>query len=304
MDDATLTAVPGVEVGHWTDPVALTGVTVIDLPEPNVAAVDVRGGAPGSRETALLAPGKKVEQVQALVFAGGSAFGLAAADGVVRELADRGRGHVTPAARVPIVPAAIIYDLLVGDATVRPTAEHGAEALRNATADPVAMGNVGAGTGAVVAGWRGPAALRKGGLGSAAAAVDGVTVGALVVVNAVGDVFTLDGRALTGGPAIPSMSAVGPTGPLEQTVLAAVITDGRFNRHELLHLGVRAHDAFAVCLRPAHTRYDGDTVFMVSCGDVTADLDRAGEAAYVAVGTAIERALRAATSAGGIPAVE
>ena len=130
MHEDTLTSVPGVRVGHWTNRDGVTGVTVIDFPEPNVAAVDVRGGAPGTRETALLAPGKKVETIQAIVFAGGSAFGLAAADGVVVALEAAGRGHDTIAGRVPIVPAAIIFDLMIGDASARPGPEAGAAAYR------------------------------------------------------------------------------------------------------------------------------------------------------------------------------
>jgi L-aminopeptidase/D-esterase-like protein len=304
MAELTLTSVPGVRVGHWTDAEALTGVTVIDLPEPNTAGVEVRGGAPGSRETALLAPGKRVEMIQALVFAGGSAFGLAAADGVVAELARDGRGHETIGGRVPIVPAAIIYDLLVGDGRARPGPEQGAAAFRAATSDPVEMGSVGAGTGAIVAGWRGRDAVRKGGVGSAAARFGDATLGALAVANAVGDVFTLSGDALTGGAPIPSSTPTGPGRPLEQTVLVAVVTDAAFGRHEQMHIAVRAHDALAVCFRPAHTRYDGDAVFTVSCGDVAGNLDEAGEVAFAVVGAAIERAVRRATAVPGVPAVE
>jgi len=303
VTNETLTAVPGVRVGHHTDLEGATGVTVIDFPEPNVAAVDVRGGAPGTRETALLGPGKKVEMIQALVFAGGSAFGLAAADGVVHALEAAGRGHVTMAGRIPIVPAAIIFDLMVGDATARPRSEHGAAAFADASTEPVAMGNVGAGTGAAVAGWRGRAAIRKGGLGSAAIVVDGVTVGALVVVNAVGDVFTLAGDPLTGGSPVPPPAPAKPSLPLEQTVLICLATDAQCRRTELMHLGVRAHDALGACLRPAHTRHDGDVAFAVSCGTRQADPDVLGEAAFASVGLAIERAVTHATSLGGIAAV-
>ena len=159
----TITAVPGIRVGHWTDPLALTGVTVVVVPEPNVTTVEVRGAAPGTRETALLAPGMRVESVQAIALCGGSAFGLAAADGVVRELERDQRGHPTPAGPVPIVPAAVVFDLAVGDPAVRPGPEEGAAAYRAATDEPVQMGNTGAGTGATVAGWRGPQHCRKGG---------------------------------------------------------------------------------------------------------------------------------------------
>jgi len=301
--EGTLTSVPGVRVGHWTDLEAVTGVTVIDFPEPNVAAVDVRGGAPGTRETALLAPGKKVEMIQAIVFAGGSAFGLAAADGVVTSLEAVGRGHETMAGRVPIVPAAIIFDLMIGSASVRPGPDAGAAAYAAVSSDPVQMGTVGAGAGAVVAGWRGRDAMRKGGLGSAAIQVDDAVVGALAVVNAVGDVFTLTGVPLTGGPHLPALRPAKPTLPLEQTVLICLATNASCRRTELMHLAVRAHDALGACLRPAHTRHDGDIAFAVSCGDVDSDPDALGEAAFAAVGTAIERAILRATTAGGVPAV-
>lgn len=296
----TLTAVAGVRVGHWTDEVGLTGVTVISFPEPNVTAVEIRGAAPGTRETALLAPGMRVETVQAIVLAGGSAFGLAAADGVVRALEAERRGHSTPAGVVPIVPAAIIYDLGIGDPRARPDAASGAAAYRAATSEPVAMGSVGAGTGAVVAGWRGPEQRRKGGVGSQRVRVGDAMVGALVVLNAVGDVFTLEGAALTGGGHVPGPPAGWPR-PGENTTLAVVATDAALDRAALGRLCVQAHDAMAACLRPSHTRYDGDVAFAVSCGTVVADPDALGAAAFEAVGRSIEVAVRHAVSRGGIP---
>jgi L-aminopeptidase/D-esterase-like protein len=283
--------------------VGLTGVTVMVLPEPNVAAVEVRGAAPGTREVALLAAGMKIETIQALVFSGGSAFGLAAADGVVRELEADGRGHPTLRGRVPIVPTAILYDLAIGDAGARPGPEEGAAAYRAASAQPVAMGNVGAGTGATVAGWRGPEARRRGGLGSAALTVGEATVAALAVVNAVGDVFTLEGDPLTGGTAVPSLEAAAPPPVLEQTTLVAVATDMALTRGDLLRVAVRAQDALAVCFRPAHTRYDGDAAFAISVGTRAGNADVAGEAAFVVTGRAIEAAVRAARPADGIRAL-
>lgn len=299
----TLTAVPGVEVGHWTDLEGITGVTVVSFPEPNIAAVEIRGAAPGSRETALLAPGMRVETVQAIALAGGSAFGLAAADGVVRALEQDGRGHPTAVGPVPIVPAAILFDMFVGDPKARPDAAAGEAAYRARTSDPVAMGSVGAGTGAMVAGWRGFEHVRKGGVGSHAEGAEGATVAALAVVNAVGDVFTLEGEPLTGGGPIPPQRPVAPK-PLENTTLVVVATDARMDRSALHRLCVQGHDALAVCLRPGHTRYDGDAVFAVSCGDRRADPDALGSAAFVAVGRSIEAALRHASTRGGVPAIE
>ncbi|MBT8208836.1 MAG: P1 family peptidase, partial [Acidimicrobiia bacterium] len=251
----SLTDVPGVGVGHWQDDVALTGVTVLTFPEPNVAAVEVRGAAPGTRETALLAPGMKVEQIQALMFAGGSAFGLGAADGVVAALAAEGRGHPTVGGPIPIVPAAILYDLMLGDAAVRPSADSGAAAFRNVTQEENRRGTVGAGAGALVAGWRGPSAFRKGGLGMASMPVGGGVVAALAVVNAVGDVFSIEGEPLTEGPLRPGPPAEWPK-PLEATTLVCVVTDVGLSRTDLMRACVRGHDAIGTCIRPSHTRYD------------------------------------------------
>lgn len=289
MND-TITSIPGMRVGHWSDPVALTGCTVVVLPEPNVTAAEVRGAAPGTRELALLAPGMRVEQAQAILLTGGSAFGLAAADGVVRELAARGRGHPTPAGPVPIVPGAVIYDLMVGDPSVRPGPDEGATAFRAASDAPVTSGPVGAGVGATVAKWRGFATVRPGGLGSAAVDVDGARIAALAVVNAIGDVFSLEGEPLTGGPPVPGPPPTMPP-PVANSTLLVVATDARFGRQELTRLIVRAHDAMAACIRPVHTRFDGDVCFAVSCGLQEADLDHASEAAFEAVGRAIRRAV-------------
>ena len=300
----TLTAVPGVRVGHWTDPVGLTGVTVVVLPEPNVTTGEVRGAAPGTRETALLAPGMKVEAVQAIALCGGSAFGLAAADGVMAALEADGRGYPTPAGVVPIVPAAVLFDRNIGDPQARPDAAAGAAAYRAATTAPVEMGCVGAGTGAVLAGWRGPQSRRKGGVGSASVQLNGVTVGALAVVNAVGDAFTLEGVPLTGGDPVPLAAPPVRPQPMQNTTLVVLATDAALDRAALSRVCVRAHDALAVCLRPSHTRYDGDAVFAASCGRLPGDPDVVAEAAFAVVGRSIEAAVRAARPTAGIPAME
>ena len=285
----TITDVSGIEVGHWTSEEHATGVTVITFPEPNVATVEVRGAAPGSRETALLEPGMRVEQIQALVFSGGSAFGLATADGVTRSLAADGRGHPTPNGHVPIVPAAIIYDLNT-ESTFRPGAEEGAAAYDARSADEVVMGTVGAGTGATTSQWRGLDQSRPAGLGSAVVTTRGCTVGALAVVNAVGDVFSLEGVPLTGGDHAPGPPEL-VIPPHTQTTLIAVATDARLDRANLYRLAIRAQDAVAACIRPSHTRYDGDAAFAVSCGELDGDPDALGEAAFVATGRAIEAAI-------------
>lgn len=297
--NSTITAVPGVEVGHWTDLDAATGVTVISLPEPNLAAFEARGGAPGTRETALLAPSMKVETIQALMFAGGSAFGLAAADGVMRELAAAGRGHPTPAGPVPIVPAAILYDLFVGE-NAPPTAEHGAAAFRAASDAPVELGSVGAGTGATVSKWSGFENMRKSGIGSASTRVGSATLGVLAAVNAVGDIVDPRGNWLTGAPTLQVPEVEGFR---ENTTLVAIATDARISKSDLLRLIVRSHDALAVTIRPAHTRYDGDIVFAVSCGEEEADMDLLSETAFNVTAAAIISSLTNATGLAGIPAV-
>ncbi|CAN5872528.1 P1 family peptidase [soil metagenome] len=289
----TLTDIAGVQVGHWTHPDAPTGCTVIVLPEPNVTTVEVRGGAPGTRETDLLAVGMRVEQVQAILLTGGSAFGLAAADGVVTELAQQGRGHPTPAGPVPIVPGAVVFDLAMEGEQPKPDAFSGAAAFMAATDDPVAMGRVGAGAGTSAAKWRGFEYLVRTGIGSAAVETpDGHRVGALVVLNPVGDVFTLEGESLTGGDHVPGPPGIRPQ-PVVNTVLAALVTDAAMSRAELTRLAVRAHDAIGACIRPAHTRFDGDVVFVSAVGMDSGDVDLAAEAAFVATGRAIEAGVRA-----------
>jgi L-aminopeptidase/D-esterase-like protein len=288
----TITAIEGVEVGHWSDPDVGTGCTVVVFPEPNVAAGEVRGAAPGSRETALLEHGMRVEQIQAILLTGGSAFGLAAADGVVRALEADGRGHVTPVARVPIVPAAVVFDLNPVSVGVRPGPDQGEAAYRAANSDPVISGRVGVGTGTTVAKWRGFEHMQPGGLGSAVRPAGEATVGALVALNAVGDVFSITGESLTGGSHEPGPPAPFPE-TMPNTTLVVIATNAAMTRSTLSRLTVRSHDAMAVCIRPVHTRFDGDMVFAVSCGDIEADVETLAEAAFGATAAAIERAVRA-----------
>ncbi|HKY49480.1 MAG TPA: P1 family peptidase [Acidimicrobiia bacterium] len=293
----TLTSIPGIEVGHWTDAEHRTGCTVVVLPEPNITTVEVRGGAPGTRETDLLAVGMRVEQVQAILLTGGSAFGLAAADGVVRELLADGRGHPTPAGPVPIVPGAVVFDLAPTGGGRRPGPEEGAAAYRAASGGPVEMGLVGAGTGTSCAKWRGFEYLVKSGIGSAVVDTpDGHQVAALVVLNPVGDVFTLEGESLTGGSPVPPASGLplpAASSTMTNTTLVVVATTAAMSRAELTRLAIRAHDALGACLRPAHTRFDGDVVFVSAVGADRGDVDLAAEGAFAATGRAIEAGLRA-----------
>ena len=292
-----ITDVPGIQVGHWSDAEAVTGCTVVLLPAEGASAgVDVRGAAPGTRETDLLRPGCTIEAVHAVVLSGGSAFGLAAADGVMRWLRERGRGVRVGPAVVPIVPAAVLFDLAVGSPDAHPGPEEGYAACEDAARGvPCASGRVGAGTGATVAKLFGPPA--PGGVGTASVTLpDGAVVGALAVVNAVGDVVARDGRVLRGaeGGTWTRILEQGPGNRVlagQNTTLAVVATDAALDKAACCRLATVAHDALAMAIRPVHTPYDGDTVFAVSTGARVSDLLSLSVAATEALRTAIERAV-------------
>jgi L-aminopeptidase/D-esterase-like protein len=288
-----ITGVPDVRVGHWTG--EGTGVTVILLPPDTIGAAEVRGGAPATREIALLEPGRTVQHVDAVVFSGGSAFGLAAADGVMRALAERGRGFPTRGGPVPIVPGAAIFDLVSAEGA-RPGPDEGVAALDDAAGDePVATGRVGAGRGATVGKWHGPDHVAGGGLGFAAARVGDANVVALAVVNAVGDVVADDGRVLAGSDAppgaepFPDLAAFGAVpddhgardhvgeggaAGAANTTLVAVVTDARCSKAECHLLAQSGHHGMARAIHPSHTRHDGDLVIALATGRVEAHLDR------------------------------
>lgn len=298
----------GFRVGHARHAAAPTGCTVILCPEGTVAGVDVRGPAPGSRETALLAVDKPIARLDALLFTGGSAFGLAAADGVMRYLAERGVGHPTPVKPIPIVAASVIYDLGLSGGSVHPDAELGYAACRAARRLPVppaAQGNAGAGTGATVGKWGGPASMMKGGVGYAERDAAGTLVAALAVVNAVGDVLGDDGRVLAGARAedgwladrtperwLPQ-SAQFPVSATN-TTLVAVLTDAAMSKPEAGRLAQRAHDGIARAVLPAHTTYDGDTAYALASGRRTAPFDLVAALAVECVSAAIRNAVRRA----------
>lgn len=307
---SALTDVPGIRVGHWTDAAARTGCTVVLLPDGGaVASVDVRGAAPGTRETDLLRPEATVPRAHAIVLTGGSAFGLAAADGVVAHLESRGVGTPTPAGPVPIVPAAVLYDLAVGASSVRPDAGAGLTAVLDAERGlPCSSGTVGAGAGATVGklfdspvdGGLGTAATSLSS-GSVLGSVDPV-VGALVAVNAVGDVVAEDGSVLAGAPAPGTVArllageAPGPPPPGTSTTLAVVATDASLTKTQCHRLAQVAHDAFAQAIRPVHTGFDGDTVFAVSTGEGEPLDDAAFLVVQVAAVETLAQAIRAAVT--------
>lgn len=270
MEHLTIRDVPGIRVGHWTDATAATGCTVV-LPADAgaVAGVDVRGSAPGTRETDLLRPTALVERVNAICLAGGSAFGLAAADGVVRRLSERGIGFPTAVRPVPIVPAAILFDLGVGDPNAFPDADAGYAATLAAEAGAGPLeGRLGAGAGATCAKLGGTGAGVPSGVGSAARRMpDGSTVGAMVVLNALGDVFARDGRPLaTAAPGEAPPSGEAPPA-IGNTTLVVVATDAPLDRAQCRKLAELVHDALAIGIRPVHTMFDGDVAFALSTGD-------------------------------------
>jgi L-aminopeptidase/D-esterase-like protein len=314
-----LTAVPGLKVGHHTLTGRPTGCTVVLAEKGATAGVDVRGSAPGTRETDLLAPTASVEQVHAIVLSGGSAFGLDTASGVMKYLEQQGVGFKFGGAVIPIVPGAILFDLGVGDPAIRPTADCGFQAARAATDGPVAEGNVGAGAGATVGKMGGRERAMKGGIGSAAITLpNGLIVAALAAVNARGDIIdpatgqvvagmrTEDGKSLAdvrrrlraGEIDLPLPE------PLQHTTLGIVATNATLTKTQATRIAQMAHDGFARAISPAHTSADGDAIFALATGVRTgpADLDTIGTLAAEVTAEAIVRAVRAATGIPGYPA--
>jgi len=300
-----MTAIPGVRVAHWTDPVGATGCSVILFDPPGaVTSGMVLGAAPGSREFALLAPEKMVERVDALVLAGGSAFGLDAASGVMAFMAEQGRGFATPFGVVPIVPAAVLFDLGVGDARAHPTAAAGYAAARLAASpagrEAVAEGRVGAGTGATVGKIAGFERAQRSGIGSALRQVAGAQVAALAVSNAVGDLFEPSTGELVAGAGMTSeeLLAGSHAVPGGNTTLVAVVTDAPLCKAEAHALSVAAHVGIAQVTRPSHTVFDGDSAFVSSVGGGPAvPMALLGVAVQMVVAEALLRGARAGRSA-------
>ena len=295
-----ITRVEGIRVGHNTDREGLTGCTVVLCPPGTVGSVDVKGGAPGTRETDALRPGTLVPDVHAVLLTGGSAFGLAAATGVVRWLEERGVGFDAGVARVPVVPAAVLFDLGVGDAAARPGDAEGYAACDAAADGEIAEGSVGAGTGATFAKLPDPTAGWKGGVGSASVEEDGVIVGALAVVNALGTVLDEEGAplALNRNPEAPQR-----IWPGSNTTLVVVATNATLSKERAWLLAQAGNEGLSLAVSPAHTMWDGDTVFALATGRVEAAQPVLERMAVSAVTGALRRAVRAATSLGGVPAI-
>jgi len=299
----TITAVPGIRVGLAQNDEALTGCTVILCEDGAVGGVDQRGGAPGTRETDLLRPLHHVEKVHGVLLTGGSAFGLDAAGGVMRYLEERGVGFDVGVARVPIVPAAVIFDLAIGRADVRPDATLAYQACLNATTDPVAEGGVGAGTGATVGKILGMQNATKSGVGSACVEIgEGLFVGAIAVVNALGDVIDpRNGEIIAGARSedgfadtlkVMQTFQVLSLASADNTVIGVVATNAKLSKEEANKVAQMAQDGLARAVRPAHTMYDGDTIFALSTGELKADVNLIGAFAAEVFAEAIVRAVR------------
>lgn len=305
--EGSITDVPGIRVGHAQDRRALTGVTVVLCPEGTVAGIDVRGSAPGSRETDLLQPVRLVRTVHAVVLSGGSSFGLDAASGVQEWLEEKGVGLDVKVAKIPIVPQAVIFDLAHGDPRVRPDKRMARRACERASHGPVKEGTVGAGTGATVGKYYGQSRCMKGGLGSSSEKIaGGVVVGALVVVNAFGDIVdprmgeivagTRTGDSKGFEDTLSLMKKRGPGPVLSRffnTTLAVVATDAKLSREGAVKVAQMAHDGFARTIRPVHTMVDGDIVFSLSTGKKRADVSTVGATAADVVTRAVLRAVHA-----------
>ncbi len=342
MVNSALTDVPGLRVGHWTDRAHGTGCSVVLAPEGACGGVDVRGSAPGTRETALLNPVGRVDQVHAVLLSGGSAFGLGAAHGVVRWLAERGFGWPTPASPVPIVPAAILYDLGFAGSTVYPTDENAYAACEAASHEDGSRGSVGAGVGCTVGKLLGAGCASRGGLGQASAALPGgVIVAALVAVNAVGDVVDPKRGELVAGARDPetgelvdslseavarfdtflfrppaSQEAARPSNQAmeagladsvaaeDNTTIGVVATNLALNKPEVTKLAQMAQTGVSRTTRPAHTLFDGDCVFALATGvlEAAVELSLLGAVAAEVVAEAVLDGVRNATPAHGVPA--
>ncbi len=306
-----LTTVPGIKVGHYTLSERLTGCTVVLAENVAVAGVDVRGAAPGTRETDLLDPKNTVQKVHAIVQSGGSAFGLNTAAGVMRYLEERNIGFETRVARIPIVPAAILYDLSVGEnPRIRPTGECGYRAALTASTGPVAQGNVGAGAGATIGKLRGQDRAMKAGIGSISLRhSNGLIVAALVAVNSIGDIIdpstgnvvagvrTPDGRKLADARLLLRSGTSGEAQPLENTTSGVVATNAHLTKVQVSQMAQMAHDGYARAITPVHTPHDGDTIFSLATGTWSGSVDMLtiGALAADAVADSIVRSARMAT---------
>ncbi|MCA1840926.1 MAG: P1 family peptidase [Actinomycetota bacterium] len=293
-----LTDVEGIRVGHWTDQVGMTGCTVVLCADGTVGSCENRGGSPGDREWVLLQPENRVDRVNAVVLSGGSAFGLATADGVMRWLDERGIGWPAGGGKfnVPIVPAAILFDLGQGDPSARPGARQGEAACDAATDGQFQTGRVGAGTGCTVGKLHGIEYATRSGIGTwTISSADGLKVSALIAVNAVGDVLDEQGQLLAGSTA-PKGTPVMPLPVMQSTVIGVVATNAILTKNDAFLLAKAGQDGISTVVHPAHTRYDGDVIFGLGTCRMQTSVDQVLALAPGAVAGAIRQAVRAASA--------
>jgi len=310
----SITDIEGLKVGHFTHPEKTTGCTVLLCDEAATAAVDVRGSAPGTRETDLLRPTNMVEKINAILLSGGSAFGLDAASGVVQFLEEQGKGFNVGVARIPIVPAAILFDLSVGNPKIRPDLQAGYSACQNASSELVPEGSVGAGSGATVGKFAGLQRAMKGGIGTSSIRVDDLIVAGLVAVNSIGDVIDpYTGQIVAGMRSKDGTCFEDSLGEMkkqligmkvragENTTIGIVATNASFSKTQLTKVAEMSHDGLARAIRPSHLPFDGDTIFALATGTYSkADLGQVGALAAEALSMAIINAVISATSVEGI----
>lgn len=315
MEEIKFTHIEGIKVGNAQDLDAATGCTVVICEEGAVAGVDVRGGSPGTRETDLLKPENLVDRVHAVVLSGGSAFGLDAASGVMKYLEERSIGFDVQITKVPIVLSAVLFDLNIGDYRIRPDFKMGYEACLNAEKNQCPNGNVGAGTGATVGKLLGPSRAMKGGLGTYAIQVGDLKVGVIVAVNALGDIVDTETGEIIAGlldergeRLIKTEEEMAKVYDKKRnlfsgnTTIGVVVTNGIFNKAQMNKIASMAHNGYARAIRPAHTIFDGDTIFSLATGKVEADINVVGFLAATAMERAIANAVKKADSLHGYKA--
>lgn len=315
MKEIRFTDIDGIKVGHAQNMEAATGCTVVICEEGATGGVDVRGGSPGTRETDLLDPQNLVDKIHAVVLSGGSAFGLDAASGVMKYLEEKDVGFDVQVTKVPIVCSAVLFDLVIGDYRVRPDLKMGYEACLNATNRECPNGNIGAGTGATVGKFLGPERAMKGGLGSYAVEIGDLKVGAIVAVNALGDIINPQtDEILAGLLDEKGEKMIGTENEMEKvydekrnifsgnTTIGVVATNGKFTKAQMNKLASMSHNGYARAMRPAHSIFDGDTIFTMATGKVEADLSVVGLLAARVMERAIVNAIKSAESLHGFNA--
>lgn len=309
MDILKFTDIPGIKVGHAQDMKAGTGCTVVICEEGATAGVDVRGGSPGTRETDLLDPVNLVQQIHAVVLSGGSAFGLDAASGVMEYLEQKGIGFDVAVTKVPIVCSAVLFDLTFGDFKVRPDKQMGYKACENASDNVCLEGCIGAGTGATIGKILGPEYSMKSGLGTYCVQVGDLMVGAIVAVNCLGDVYDSDTDRIIGGVLKEDKKSIGSTEEIMMkqyndkknlfsgnTTIGVIVTNAKLTKCEAKKLASMSHNGYGRAMRPAHSMFDGDTIFTMATGKIEADLNTIGFLAASVMEKAIVKAVKSANS--------